>query len=110
MNVEKLLGMDGNFSKILSDPLGPYKEHRGDPMDLEKIFHHPISYKFSRKIREIFKILCWMWNFCGRNGNFLLREPGHKGDPKNMGNFPTHPIPNKFSTFIREIFKILAWG
>src|SRR4051794_13586141 len=31
-----------------------------------------IPYKFSIKIREIFKILCWIGHFCGRNENFLF--------------------------------------
>src|SRR4051812_31607017 len=32
---------------------------------------HPIPIKFPRKIREIFKIRWWMWDFHGRNRNFL---------------------------------------
>src|SRR3954452_18915911 len=34
--------------------------------------NHPIPNNFSRKIREIFKISCWIGHFRGRNGNFPL--------------------------------------
>src|SRR4051812_10007309 len=40
--------------------------HRGDPMDFGNFSIHPIPHKFSRKIREIFKILAWIGHFGGR--------------------------------------------
>src|SRR4051794_7894233 len=71
---------------------------------------HPIPYKFSGKIREIYKILRWMWDFDGRRGIFPFCEPEHnRGDLVDLEKFSYPPIPYIFSTFIREVFKIL-WG
>src|SRR3954464_9419152 len=102
--------MKGRISpKPIRTPFSPYKEHnRGDLVDLGKIFPLPTPYKFSRKIREIFKILAWIGHFGERNGIFLFVNLG-TGDPYGFGKFFAHPISYKFSRKIREIFKILWW-
>src|SRR4051794_30227624 len=61
--------MKGKVFQVHKHPFGPYKEHEGDSVDLGKKFSSTVPHKFSRKIREIFKILAWIGHFGGRNGN-----------------------------------------